>query len=402
VNRILPTCSIYIIACTAAAVTPGRARADWPNFRGPNHDGISSETGFRIAWKEPIPLLWDRNVGSAFSSFAAVGDRLYTCGTADGMQTLYCLNADTGDVIWKRPFEKQYKDWQGGDGTRATPTVDGHRVYVLGGHGMLVCADANTGSELWTKQFDLVPEWGYSGSVLIEGDLAIATGGRPHGSLVAFDKVSGEPRWNLGEVVTGYATPYPFTLGGTRYVVGFTGKSFLIADAKSGRLALEHPWETAYEVNAAQPIFHDGLLWIGSGYDTGCGLFKLTAAGDKLTAEQVWKSKVLLNKFQSAVLYEGNLYASDQKDFVCVDFLTGNEQWRQRRVSNGTLLIAGGQIVFLSENGQLQIGPAGPKGFDPTTKADILSGRCWTVPVLHNGKLYARNLERITCFDLKP
>ncbi len=386
----------------AVLLAVSSAPADWPSFRGSNHDGISRETGFRKKWSDPIPLGWERTVGSAFSSFACVGDRVYTCGTQNRQQVLFCLNADSGQVIWQLPFEEEYRDGQGGDGTRATPTVDDGRVYILGARGKLLCTDADSGSTLWTQQFHHEPEWGYSGSVLIEGDLAIATGGRSEGALAAFDKRTGQRRWTCGDDPAGYATPYPFTWEGTRYLVGFTGTSLIIADAGNGNLVLRQPWETSYDVNAASPIFHDGRLWVGSGYDTGCGLFRLQKEADKLALQSIWKSKVLLNKFQSAILWEGKLYASDQKDLVCVDFLTGAEQWRQRRARNGTIVLADGHLLFLNEDGKLQIAPVSPKGFEPLTTADVLSGRCWTVPVLHRGKLYARNLERVVCFNLNP
>lgn len=385
-----------------ALLTPSGASADWPNFRGPRYDGISDETAFRKEWTEPIPLVWQRNIGSAFSSFACVGDRVYTCGTANGQQVLFCLHADTGEVLWQRPFEEQYAEPQGGDGTRATPTVDEGRVYVLGAKGLLLCADAATGSELWRTQFGHMPSWGYSGSVLIEGDLAIVSAGESDGDLIAFDKKTGRRVWKCGGDPVGYATPYPFSFEGTRYVVAFTGQSFVIAEARTGRLVLRKPWETAWDVNAASPIFQDGHLWIGAGYDTGCALFKLRRDKQALAAEQVWKSKVLLNKFQSCVLHEGKLYASDQKALVCVDFLTGQEHWRKHRLRHGGLVLADGHLLLLTEKGELQIAKADPTGYEPKTTASILSGRCWTAPVLHKGKLYVRNLERIACFDLKP
>jgi len=389
-----------IAAFTLACLfIPHPAHADWPNFRGPNFDGISSETGLKTEWPGKPPVAWEREVGSAFSSFAAVGDRIYTCGMTDKQQVLFCLSAKDGSIIWQRPFEKEYRN-EHGDGTRATPTVHDGRVYIQGAHGRLLCVNAENGDEIWSSQFDHKPTWAYSASVSVDGDLAIAAAGNDQGSLVAFDRKTGRPKWTCGSDPAGYAMPYPFTFESQRYVVGFTGKSAIIAELESGRQVWHQSWDTDWDVNAAMPIVHDGYLLLTSGYRTGAGLFKLNKSGDRLNAESVWRSKVLLNKFQSCVLYNGNLYVSDQKALKCVEFLTGEERWNLARVKHGPLTLAQGNLFLLTEDGELRIGPASPDGFSPTTTAQILDGRCWSVPVIHNKRLFARNLERIVAIDL--
>ncbi|HNO78380.1 MAG TPA: PQQ-like beta-propeller repeat protein [Phycisphaerae bacterium] len=391
---------IAIAAFVSGTVALGSAvRADWTNFRGANYDGISNETGFVKEWKDPIPLVWERDIGSAFSSFAIVGDRLYTCGTSEDQQTLYCLNATTGEVIWLNRFEPLFRD-NFGDGTRATPTVAHGKVYVQGAKGKLICVDAETGKDVWSHQFNHMPQWGYSGSVLVEGDLAISSAGDNEGALIAFDRITGAMKWHTGSDPAGYSTPYPFTFNDKRYIVGFNGESAIVVEAKTGRQVLRIPWQTNYKVNAASPIFHDGHLFLTSGYDTGCGLFKLDVDGKDLVATEVWKGKVLMNKFQSCILYKGDLYSCDQKALACVDFKTGEEKWRVPRVKHGTLLLADDHLLLLTQSGRLQIAPVSPKGFEAITDAEILSGKCWTVSVLDDGKLYARNMSRVVCMDL--
>jgi outer membrane protein assembly factor BamB len=259
--------------------------ADWPNFRGPNYDGISTETGLTTQWSGEIPKLWDRKIGDAFSSFACVDGQLYTCGTKNDHQVLLCLKADSGETIWEVPFEKQYKERQGGDGTRATPTVDDGRVYIFGAVGKLACYDAKDGEEVWRTSYTKDPTWGYSGSVLVDGDLAIVSPGGPNGSLAAHDKKTGKLVWKSGSDPAGYATPYPFSFEGKRYIAGFTGTSAMIAEASSGREVWRMPWKTDYDVNAAAPIFHEGHLFFSSGYRHGCILLKLRAEGDYLKAD---------------------------------------------------------------------------------------------------------------------
>ncbi|MCK6484236.1 MAG: PQQ-like beta-propeller repeat protein [Phycisphaerae bacterium] len=392
----------FALFIVASLMTPAAAWAlDWPNFRGPNHDGISPEKGLAKPRTQPPPQLWEQKIGDAFSGMSCVGDRLYTCGSEDGQQVLLCLNAETGKPIWKKPFEKLFKDPQGGDGTRATPTIHEGRVYIFGGHGLLLCVDADTGSEVWKKQFNHKPQWGYSGSVLIEGDLAIVSAGESDGALAAFDKKTGEQKWKCGDDPVGYATPYPFTHKGRRYIAGFCGVSAIIADAQTGKQVWRMPWKTDWNVNASSPIYHDGHLFFSSGYRHGCIVLKLGGTPDKLTHETIWESRALRNKFQSCILYEGHLYTSDETALKCVEFLTGREKWSVPRAKHGTVVLADANLLFLSEDGKLEIAPATPKEFKPVCSAPILDGRCWTVSTLHRGRLYARNLERLVCVNLK-
>ncbi len=394
-TRCIGALAAFVLFSTAASA------ADWPHWRGPNHDGISAEKDLVTSWGESGPkVLWERAIGPSYSSMACVGGRIYTCGTQDDRQVLFCLDAKTGKEIWKQAFGDGYSDGEG-DGTRATPTVDDGRVFILGAHGRLVCFDAETGKESWSRKFDNRPSWGYSGSVLVEGDLAIVSAGRADGALLALDKKTGRPVWKHGDAKPGYATPYPFTFNGKRYVCGFMARNAIIVELETGKQVWSMPWETDWHVNAATPIFHDGHLFLASGYNTGCGLYKLSASGDGLSAEEVWRSKILLSKFQTPILYEGKLYTSDQKSLKCVDFQTGERKWRKRRIKHGTIVLADGHLILLTGKGQLQIAKATPEEFDPTAKARILSGRCWTVPVLSSGRLYARDMEKIVCIDMR-
>ena len=214
-------------------------------------------------------------------------------------------------------------------------------------------------------------------------------------------RVRHEIERKCGSDPVGYATPYPFTFNGRRYIAAFLGKCALIAEAATGREVWRMPWQTDWDVNASSPLFHDGHLFFSSGYQHGCILLKLKADGDKLAGEIVWQSTVLRNKFQSCVLHEGHLYTSDETGLKCVEFLTGKEKWNHRRMKHGTVVLADGHLFVLTEDGELLIAPATPSEFKPLTRAKILSGQCWTVPVLYRGRLYARNLTRLVCFALR-
>jgi len=393
------------IALTMGSMVYG---ADWPNWRGPNHDGISPEKGLKTTWEEEPKTLWEYPIGPGFSSFACVGGKVYTCGNKDKKQVLFCLDANTGKEIWNRPFEDEFKDSQGGDGPRATPTVNDGRVYVLGGFGQLICVTADKGEEVWQRKLGNSPHrtWGYAGSVLVEGDMAVVDAGGSDGGLLALDRKTGKEIWKCTSEKAGYSTPYPFTFNGKRYIVGFLGKSVIIAEAKTGREVWRAAWKTSYDVNAASPIYHDGHLFLTSGYGTGCALFKLSEDGDQLKATELWRNKAFVNKIQSCVLVDGVLYGADERRALkCVEFLTGKELWSVDGYANATVILADGHLLVLTERGKLVVAKASPKEFKPIAEATVITGgpknnQCWTIPTLCNGKLYVRNLAKAVCVDL--
>jgi outer membrane protein assembly factor BamB len=385
------------------------AGGDWPNFRGPKHDGISPETGLKTTWPTPPKAVWEAKVGDAFSGISIVGDRAFTCGTSSKKQTVVCLDAGSGKLIWQTPIEDAYFEPMGGNGPRSTPTIGDDRVYVLGAQGRLVCLNATDGKRVWEKKFGGVPQWGYSGSVLIEGSMAVVSAGGADGALVAYDKSTGAQVWKSGDDKAGYATPYPFTFEGERYIVGFTATKASVVRAKDGVLAWETDWKTDWDVNAASPIFDNGHLFLSSGYKTGSAVYKLSRAGEKLKADNVWGGikQVLLGKFQSAVLHDGHLYCSDEKRLACVEFLAGKQVWEVKRIDDGprpkdsTLVLAEGHLFIQIENGDFVITPATPEGYKPTAEFKTFDGKCWTVPTLANGRMYVRDMSTLKCFNMK-
>jgi len=401
--------TMTILATIAFSMATMASAADWPNWRGPNYDGHSSETNFKTKWDGELTPVWSKDIGAGYSGISVADGRLFTCGVRGGKQMLFCFDADSGAEKWAIGYEALYENgW--GDGSRSTPTVDGDHVYVLGALGTVGCYKVEDGSTVWTRKYDAVPRWGYSGSVLIEGDKAIITVGGSGGGMKALDKKSGEPIWAIGDDSnSGYSTPYPFTFKDKRYVVGFLGGSAVIAHVDNGKEAATIPWETSYKVNAATPIYHDGHLFLSSGYSTGCGLFKLSQDGDRLDTKKVYTTKKLKNKFQTPVLYRGKLFTFDQKSLKCVDFDTGGIDWEKRGKENqhGTIVFADGHLITLNQYGVLKIAKASPKDFEPTGTTTVFEqqgGRgeqCWTVPTLANGRLYMRNLKRLVCIDLR-
>ena len=392
---------------------------DWPNLRGPRYDGVAPPTSFLKNWpKDGPPKMWSREIGPGFSSVAIVGARLYTGGTKEKQQTVVCLDAFTGEVIWERPFEPEMTDPDPNlHGPRATPTVDGDRVYMMGSHFRVFCFDAKTGATVWEHELQGKPHWGYAGSVLIDGDLAILAAGGKDGALRAVDQKTGKLVWTCGDDPAAYATPYPFDFEGRRYICGFMAETIVIAERDSGRLVLRLPWPSHSGVNVAGPIFHDGRLLISSGYGYGAALFKLRKDGDALAADEIWKTLKLRNKFQTPILVDGKIYTSDETGLKCVDFETGKVEWFKRRIIHGPMLAVGDYLFLLRETGELQLAEASPGGFEPIASARIFEGntrtlwqtvtkqrqgeRCWTVPVFLDGLLYARDHTTVVCLDLR-
>ncbi|MEK6644816.1 MAG: PQQ-binding-like beta-propeller repeat protein [Planctomycetota bacterium] len=391
---------------------------DWPNFRGPRHDGVSREKQITFDWpKDGLKELWRREIGAGFSSFAIADGRVFTCGTEEQQQTLFCLDERTGGVQWTLRLEAQMTDPDPNlHGPRATPTVDGDHVYFLASLGRMVCLSSKTGNIVWEHLFKNKPHWGYAGSVLIDGDLAIVSAGGSDGSLVALNKLTGKPVWTCGDEATGYATPYPIAVEGKRYVCGFMANSVLIAERDTGRQALSVPWPSHSGVNVAGPLCHEDRLLVSTGYGFGAGLFKLRRDGDKLAVDELWKTLKLRNKFQTPILIDGHLYTSDETGLKCVEFATGTVVWQKRGIVHSPLIAVGDHLILLRETGELQLARASTSGFEISSETRLFEGstrglmqqitrqrqgkRCWTVPVVANGRLFARNHDTVVCLDL--
>lgn len=408
------TIARFIVLVPVATATA----QDWPNFRGPRHDGIAPLSGVRLNWAEAKPKeLWKREIGAGFSSFAVSNGQVFTAGTVQKQQALYCLDEKSGAVIWTIRIEAEMTDPDPNlHGPRSTPTVDDDRVYFLGALGRLVCAKAKTGDVIWEKQFHHMPHWGYAGSVLIDGELAIVSPGVSDGAILALDKRTGAAAWKCGDEESGYATPYPFELDGRRYLCAFMAKSFIVADRETGRKVLAVDWPSHSGVNVAGPIFHDGHLLVSTGYGFGAGLFKLRRDGDGLTAEEIWKTTKLRNKFQTPLLMDGRIFTSDETGLKCVDFATGTIVWQKRGIVHSPLIAAGDRLLLLRETGELQVGRASSDGFTIDSEIALFEGstrsmmqqitrqrqgkRCWTAPVLANGRLFARDHDTVVCLDV--
>lgn len=372
------------------AITFSTRAADWPCFRGPDHNGISQETSWSANWPVGGPKqLWKAKVGIGFASFSVSAGRVHTTGNAKDSDTVFCFDANTGAEIWKHayPAKLDPKYYEGGPS--ATPTVDGGRVYTLSKRGVLHCLDAAKGTVIWSKNLmeelkAKMPTWGFASSVFIEGDLAIVNVGTAGAAL---DKTTGKVVWSSGEEEAGYSTAVPFDAAGQRAVALAIKQDVVGLAVKDGKELWRFPWKTDYDVNAADPVLAGSKVFISSGYNHGGGVFDVSAR----PAKKIWENKNMRNHFNSCVLWQGHLYGVDEKELRCLVFDTGEVKWSEKSVGKGSLMMADGKLIVLSEKGELMVAEASAAAFKPISRAQVLGGKCWSTPVLANGKIYCRN-----------
>jgi outer membrane protein assembly factor BamB len=392
-----------LLLLTAVLAVADSQAGDWARWRGPSLNGVSTETGWQADWPASGPrIAWKAQVGTGFGSFAVAEGRVFVMGNADDRDQVFCFEAASGKELWNHSYAEPLapKLYEGGPNT--TPTVDGDRVYTLSRQGKVFCLQVADGKVVWSKDlaadFDIpVPEkdhWGLSGSPFIEGDLVILNAGR---AGIALKKASGDKVWSTGKEAAGYATPVPFELGGKRSLLMFTGSALVALDPQSGEERWQFPWKTSWNVNAADPIVSGNRIFLSSGYNTGGAVIEVTDG----RPVELWRNKNMRNQMSGSILWEGHLYGVDENQLRCLSFDTGEVKWSERSVGKGTVTIADGKLIVLSDKGELMTAPASPEGFNPIARAQVLGGKCWTVPVLSNGRIYARNAKGdVVCLDV--
>jgi outer membrane protein assembly factor BamB len=335
-------------------------------------------------------------------------------------EVVICWDAETGKELWRREYDCAYLN-SFGNGPRSTPTVDGDYVYTVGGTGIFHCLERATGKVVWKhellKEFDASNiRWGVSFSPLIEGDLVLTNPGGRHGnSLAAFDKLTGDLRWQSLDDLAGYSSPIAITAGGVRQVVFFTGEAAVGVSPSDGALLWRKAWKTSNDVNAATPIFFQAksgpdvrnYLFISSGYGKGCALLNLVKRGDSFVAQSVYENNQMCNHFSSSVRYKDHFYGFNDNLLTCMDVRTGEVRWarkdsRGNEFVKGSLILADGKLLILGETGRLALAEATPEEYKEVARMKIFEGqRKWAPPVLAHGKLYLRDETEVKCLDLR-
>jgi outer membrane protein assembly factor BamB len=393
--------------------------ADWPQWRGPDRSDVSKETGLLASWPEEGPkLLWTcTEAGIGHSGPAIVGDRLYSMGADDKLEYLFALDVNTGKKLWSTEIGPlMVNAW--GDGPRGTPTVDGDRIFALGGKGDLVCVEKESGKKLWSKNLERdlsgkLPFWGYTESVLADGDKVICTPGGEKGTLAALDKKSGEVVWRSTDLKDSamYSSPIRVEVAGTPQYVVMTGQSVSGVAADDGKLlwSYERKGPTAA---IPTPISHDNFVYATSGYSAGCNLIRLIGNNRaSLKFEEVYKNKDMTNHHGGVLLVGDYIYGhSDNKGWMCQEFKTGKPMWEEKKFPKGCLTYADGHLYCYSQDdGTVVLVEASPSGWKESgrfkipqqTKVARKQGQIWTHPVVANGRLYLRDQDLIFCYDVK-
>ena len=401
-KRFLPAALVFLLAIPAGA-------GDWPQWLGPKRDGTSTETGLLTTWPAGGPkVLWTAKGGDGYSAFAVVGPTAYTLVQRDGGEFVVALDALKGDERWATKVAPAYKN-QYGNGPRSTPTVEAGRVYVQSVTGPLACLNAADGNVVWSV--DLLKEfgakniqWGLSASPLIEGDLVLAIPGAKGAGVAAFDKKSGKVAWKLGDDEASYASPVAVTVGGQRQLIFFTAVG-LLAASPEGKELWRVPWLTGFKCNIATPLVVGDKLFVSSGEEVGCALFKLSAGGPP---EVVWESKgpksVMMNYWATSVVHDGHLYGlsgefSKKIDLNCVELATGKLKWSQKDFGKAAVTLADGHLWLTTKKGDVVVARATPAKYDEKARAMLL-GENRTVPTIANGRMYLRDLGKVVCVDV--
>lgn len=399
--RFVLTMTVSMGFLTTAAVANA---ADWPGFLGPNRDGHSPDSGLLKEWPEAGPrLLWKADdMGPGWSSMAVVDDSIYTTGNADGKQMLICLGVD-GQEKWRVAQGPECSHRKYG-GARSTPTVDGDRLYVTGGNGLVTCHRVTDGQIVWQRDMktDLggkVGGWQYAESVLVLGNLAIITPGGKH-AIVALDKGTGRDVWQSDASATaGYSSCIDVTEGDDTIIVNGSQDGLLVVDAATGKLIYQLEFAVGNTANVPTPAYTDGLLFWGVGYGKGSVCLQVAHRSGEWSFSELWKNRDLACHPGNYVVAAGKVFGKGRGGLVCVDLKTGETEWRER-VGAGQTCWADGMIYSFSDSGG-EISLVDPSGQTKGSFEVAGEGRSWSHPVIVNGRMLLRYDTNLYCFDVK-
>jgi outer membrane protein assembly factor BamB len=393
-----------------------KGSADWPNWRGTCFDGKISVPGLKTDWKDGLKKLWSIDYlcqGNATASWATPvvqGNRLIVPGRTEKSDLVLCLNSETGELIWKGEYEAPAGDSHG-PGARATPFIDGDRVYTYGRSGDVVCWQLLDGKMLWHKNVKDIggqePDWGLSSTPLVIDNKVIVQGGGKS-LVVAYDKMSGELTWKSLEGASGYSATIPITLDSIPYLIVYHAVALSLLDPKKGKELWSVPWQTDYGVNATTPVIDKDLIFNTSGYEKGCQLIKATKENYKI----LWSNKVIASQHSDPFIINGYIYGysgqsgQNKGDFKCVELKSGKEVWSTDEIGWGTAIAVNDYIICLDIKGNLYLIKPEPSGFKKIAEIESaipnVKNPEWTAPVVANGKLYLRYMQHLICYNLIP
>jgi len=400
------------------------AGKDWPQFRGPERDGKSSETGIVKSWESKAPsLLWmGEGMGSGYAAVAVVGERIYTTGDQKDGQAVVAVNAKDGKVVWSTTLTEGPPK-HGFDGSRCTPTVVGDHLWVTTSDGQIACL-TTAGKVVWKKDFKdwggrMMSGWGFAESVLVDGNAAVCTPGGPDAMMVALDKATGKELWkckvpkfgdNKGKDGAGYGSIVISQGAGVKQYVQMTGHGVIGVRASDGKFLWGYDKTANDTANISCPVIAGDHVFSSSAYGAGAGLVKLSKDGDGVKAEEVYflDRDQLQNHHGGMVLVDGYIYCGHKQnggDLVCIDIKTGKFAWGPIKgvgEKSAAVTYVDGHLIVRYQNGLVALVAATPKEFklEGTFKAEFKDKDSWAYPVVSGGKLYLREQNKLMCYQL--
>ncbi|MFO0876194.1 MAG: PQQ-binding-like beta-propeller repeat protein [Gemmataceae bacterium] len=422
-----PRLTVLILLITTTLLAA--ASSDWPQWRGPNRTGLSSETGLLTTWPEGGPkLAWKvTGLGSGYSTVSIANDRIYLLGAKGRTEYLRCLNLQDGKTLWSTEVGAERGSYPG---PRSTPTVDGDRVLALSSDGKVTCVSADKGTVLWKRdlQADFAGrhgKWAYAESPLVDGNRVICTPGGEAAALVCLDRANGKeiwrtavrglkvkPRESKGKMrgpgtygEAGYASAVVGEFQGVKQYVQFLAGGVVGVDAANGKLLWHYDAPgTGSNANCSTPIVAEDSVFAAASYNVGGGRAKITRAGDAWKAEQVYFADEMQNHHGGMVLVNGHVYGTTRGTLVCLDFKTGKVRWSARSAGKGAVTYADGHLIVRGEDGVVCLVEANPQEYKEKGRfkqPDRSRERAWAHPVVAGGKLYLRDQDVLLCYDLR-
>jgi outer membrane protein assembly factor BamB len=409
-GRLILGVALMIAGLTAASQLPSNAAVDWPQWRGPQRNGLTTETGLLSQWPgEGPPRLWSvSTVGGGYGSVAVSGDRIFVQGSSGQQSVLHVLSRGDGKGLWSKPIGQAGSNDMG-SGPRGTPTVDGDRVYVLTEGGDLACLRVQDGTPVWQRNIlkDFRASnigWLISESPLVDGKLLIVSPGGRNAGMVALDKMTGTTVWtsDLSDQA-GYASAIAADVQGVRTIMTLTSEAGVGVRAADGKLMWKYPKVANGTANITTPVFNDDKVFFTSAYDTGGALLGLTNQGGQVQAKEIYFTRNMMNHHGGVVLVDGYLYGFHNSMLTCLEFATGKVMWRDRSVGKGSLVFADGHLYLQGENNLVGLAVATASGYREQGRFPIedRGQPSWAHPVVSGGRLYIRNQATLTAYNIR-
>ncbi len=422
-KRTLPTVDDQTLKPTGETAAHPLAKLSFPQFLGPSRDCKIPGPSLATDWSaEPPEKLWRQPIGAAWSGFAIAAQRAVTQEQRDENEAVVCYNVQTGSVLWLHTDSGQYKTAIAGEGPRATPTIHDGRVYTLGATGVFNCLELATGKPVWQRHIAIdagldldapvdqsglssnrnkAKEWGYASSPLIVDDKVVVSAGGENGkSLFAYDTAGGEPVWSGGNSRAGYSSARLAKLHGETQILIFNQNGLSAHSPQNGSVAWEFDWSAPFP-HVSMPVTLPGnRILLSLGYGKGSKLLQVDLSDGIFSAKELWRSNRMKAKFTNLIFHDDHFYGLDDGIFACIDAQRGRRKWKDGRYGHGQILLRGGHILVMAENGDVVLLEANPEKQVELTKFAALDGKTWNPPALAGDYLLVRNHREAACYKL--